>query len=296
MVRAQIRSLFVLILMGIVMACVSQTPQITETSGVAIPVAYIAPASSNSVAAPDITAHPQQPEVGTAVCAEPEADMGTVCRNLSEQILASVVRIVLHGSFQKGQHSDFRGSSGHATVMDGRYLVTHNHFSVDMAALSPANNQGVTGFSLYNAQGQRIIRNGPIGTFRVIAQDAQTLVLDFGPDYFVNLGVASASFLAGHEVSIAAGDEVAQVDWDAERAYVVWTTITRIVLDEEIPYLEIDNFVMPGASGGGIFWNGQHIANNWADITVTASDSGRFLQAYSIAALNSSRVLIGRLT
>jgi len=46
-----------------------------------------------------------------------------------------------------------------------------------------------------------------------------------------------------------------------------------------------------GASGGGVFWQGQHLANNWAHVTMTDSDSGAFMRAYSLAALNTETVL-----
>jgi hypothetical protein len=225
-----------------------------------------------------------------ATCIQPTVN-NDLCATQEAQILDSVVRFALHAEFQKGQPIDFFGSVGHATVMAGRYMVTHNHYSVDLLALSPTNTQGLTGFSLYNAAGERIVRNAPVHTFQVSAQDAQTLVLDFGPDYFNNLNIPSASFIAAQSAELSIGAEVAQLDWDGERAYVVWTTMARVVTQHASPHLELEHYAMMGASGGGVFWQGQHIANNWAHVTMTDPDSGAFMRAYSLAALNTETVL-----
>ena len=228
-----------------------------------------------------------------ATCAQPTANV-ELCAAQEAEILASVVRIVFHGNFQKGQYTDFRGSVGHGTVMNGRYLLTHNHFSIDLVTLSPTNHQGVTGFSLYNAAGQTVVRNAPVGTFHVSAQGNQALVLDFGQAYFDELGLASASFLGIENSGLAVGSEVAQLDWDGERAYVIWTTVTKVASQYDSPYIAVDNFVMPGASGGGVFWQGHHIANNWADVTVTDTDSGAFQEAFSLAAWNSQNLIVSQ--
>ncbi|MCB8944989.1 MAG: hypothetical protein H6658_14660 [Ardenticatenaceae bacterium] len=225
-----------------------------------------------------------------AICIQPTIN-DELCAAQEAQILASVVRFVLHAEFQAGQPVDFFGSVGYATVMASRYLVTHNHFSVDLLALSSTNTQGLTGFSLYNAAGERIVHNASVHTFQVAAQDAQTLVLDFGAGYFNDLNIPSATFIAAADVELAVGTEVAQLDWDGERAYVVWTTITRIVPQHISPYLELDHYAIMGASGGGVFWQGQHIANNWAHVTVTNPDTGAFMRSYTMAALNSETVI-----
>ena len=240
--------------------------------------------------APETASRPDTIAPKYAVCAQPPANAES-CTAQEAQILASVVRIVLHAIFQMGQQTDFHGNVGYATVMAGRYLVTHNHFSVDLLALSPTNTQGLTGFSLYNAAGERIVRNAPVGTFQVSAQDSQTVVLDFGPGYFDNLNLSSASFTAVKAGTLSVGTEVAQLDWDGERAYVVWTTVTQVANYQDLPYLELDHYAIVGASGGGVFWQGHHIANNWTHVTVTDSDSGRFIRAYSLAALNSQNLL-----
>ena len=225
-------------------------------------------------------------------CTQTTTTNAEICAAQEAQILASVVRIVLHADFQKGQLTDFRGNVGHATVMAGRYLVTHNHFFIDLPALSAASHQGFIGLSLYNAAGQRIVHNAPADTFQVAAQDSETLVLDFGPDYFNNLNMTSASFMTTKDAKLPVGAEVAQLDWDGERAYVVWTTVAQVVTHHESPHLELDHYAMVGASGGGVFWQGYHVANNWVHGTITDTDSGEFMRAYSLAALNSENILI----
>ena len=223
-------------------------------------------------------------------CTQPASDQG-LCAAQEAQLLASVVRLVFHAECQPGQRRDYHGSIGHATVMAGRYLVTHNHFSIDLAAHSPVNSQGLTGVSLYNAAGKRIVNNEPVESFQVAAQDAQTLVLDFGPDYFTNLNISSASFISAEDADLAVGTEVAQIDWDGERAYVIWTMVTRLADQSRLPHLELDNYVLMGASGGGVFWQGHHIANNWAHGTIEDLESGSFVRSYSLVALNSKAIL-----
>jgi hypothetical protein len=47
--------------------------------------------------------------------------------------------------------------------------------------------------------------------------------------------------------------------------------------------------VLGGASGGGIFWNGYHIANNWTLVEMIGAD-GTILRQMTTAALNSEAV------
>jgi hypothetical protein len=225
-----------------------------------------------------------------ATCSQPTVNVDR-CAAQEAEILASVVRIGFYADFQKGRQTDFHGSTSHATVMAGRYLVTHNHFSVDLLTLSPANSQGLTGYSLYTAVGERIVHNAPVTAFQVSAQDSQTLVLDFGADYFNNLNIPSASFIAAKDADLSIGTEVAQIDWDGERTYVVWTAVTQVINHPDSPHLELDHYAMMGASGGGVFWQSHHIANNWAHGTTTDTGSGAFMQAYSLAALNSHSIV-----
>jgi negative regulator of sigma E activity len=47
---------------------------------------------------------------------------------------------------------------------------------------------------------------------------------------------------------------------------------------------------LKGASGGGVFWNGNHIAINWQTVRLLEED-GEVLEQFSTVALNSDRVV-----
>ena len=117
------------------------------------------------------------------------------------------------------------------------------------------------------------------------------LVLDFkeygGVDFFDSVGVPSADFKAWDSLSLQPGMEVAQVDWDGSTAAVKWVQINGIRAVEGTPVLELTSFVTEGASGGGVFWNGYHIANNWSRATELAQDSEAIIRQYSVAALDT---------
>jgi hypothetical protein len=85
--------------------------------------------------------------------------------------------------------------------------------------------------------------------------------------------------------------EVAQIDWDGATAHVEWVVIEDVVMNDGTPRLELANAVMRGASGGGVFWNGYHIANNWSQATTYDANSGAVTRQYSVAALNSTAVV-----
>jgi hypothetical protein len=80
--------------------------------------------------------------------------------------------------------------------------------------------------------------------------------------------------------------EVAQVDWDGVTAHVEWVRVTAVYATGDTPQMELDNFVEQGASGGGVFYEGVHVANTWLRQTERTADSGEVLRQYSIAALN----------
>ena len=78
---------------------------------------------------------------------------------------------------------------------------------------------------------------------------------------------------------------VAQVDWDGNESRVEWTTIEEIITEDGVPRLLLNNGVTRGSSGGGVFWNGKHIANNWK--TIEHLDSGgNIVYLTSVAPLN----------
>ncbi len=135
----------------------------------------------------------------------------------------------------------------------------------------------------------------PFGTVHLIAQEGETLILDFGGYWgespFGSDGLVSAKFQDWESLPLRPGLEVAQVDWNGVQAHIDWVTIDEIRLEEGIPTLVLANFVSRGASGGGVFWNGTHIANTWFRVTATDKQSQKIVRRYTAAALNSPHVV-----
>jgi hypothetical protein len=86
------------------------------------------------------------------------------------------------------------------------------------------------------------------------------------------------------------GLELAQIDWDGATALVDWVTVDKVIASQAVPRIELAGFVKPGASGGGVFWNGNHIANTSSQVTVCANSNGAVLNQHSVAALNSPQL------
>lgn len=215
-------------------------------------------------------------------CANPTAVLAQECAAIEQRILAATVRLEFHGP---------NGGIGHGTIKDGRYLVTHNHYPVSAAALASSADSGVTAVSVSKANGDIILLKVPLSFFSVAIDDPETLVLDFqeygGVGFFDSVGVPSAEFKAWDSLSLQPGLEVAQIDWDGSTAFVRWVQINGIGAVEGIPALELASFVEQGASGGGVFWNGYHIANNWSRTTELAQNGEAILRQYSVAALDT---------
>ena len=230
-------------------------------------------------------------------CQTPGPKLGQTCAELEEQILAATVRIELHrwqeAEGVRGEHID--GGIGHATVKDGRYLITHNHFSMPLDSIEGTVAGEQIRISIYKANGEAIIDSAKPSTFTIVAEDSETVVLDFGEyvdeGLFAMLGIPSAQFSSWQALSLAPGMEVAQINWDNETAHVEWVQIKQVVTSDGTPYLELDNGVIKGASGGGVFWNGLHIGNNWTNTTIQEATGGAVLDAFSAAALNSELVM-----
>ncbi len=215
------------------------------------------------------------------------------CALLADQILATTVRIELRRWQQDengNQGAYIGGSTGHATIKDGRYLVTHNHYDIPFTNVEDTAKQQIR-ISVYKANGEVILDNMPTSTFTVVSQNDETVVLDFGEyggeGMFAMLGMPSADFRNWQSLSLTAGMEVAQINWDNARASVQWVNIKNIATTEGTPRIELDNGVIRGASGGGIFLDGVHIGNNWTSTTVKDALDGSLLNAFSAAALNS---------
>jgi hypothetical protein len=226
-------------------------------------------------------------------CMEPQPGNAQYCRELERQILSSTVRFTIKGWAVKpggaGYKADY--SIGHGTVMEGRYLVTHNHFHIPFSG-EPWEGPKPYGMmiSLYNSDGQRVFR-GPLSDFEAVVEAGETRVLRHKDEgFFEALGFRSARFGGRGSPPIETGMEVAQVDWDGTTTRVDWVEVKEIDLEAGTPRLVLDDAVRPGASGGGIFWQGIHLANNW-QYQAKIDESDMAFDEVTVAALNPQSVL-----
>jgi hypothetical protein len=130
--------------------------------------------------------------------------------------------------------------------------------------------------------------------FEIVVEDQETLVLDFGTNdegegFFDWFRVPSAPFRNSHEIAIQPGSEVAQINWDDQITYIDWVKVQEVITHDGLPRLVLANPINNGSSGGGVLWNGAHIANNWMRVA-QRDEGGTETYQYSIAALNSVAV------
>jgi hypothetical protein len=186
---------------------------------------------------------------------------------------------------------DIEYTLGHGTVMAGRYLVTHNHFEVPLNIMQRPGDAGSYGVVyLYNSSGE-LLHKGPLSDFELARSDVETLVFAHKEaGFFEDLGIASAGYAAWPAVMLEPEMEVAQVDWDGETARVDWVNVKEVILNNGTPRLVLDDGVLQGASGGGIFWQGIHVANNW-QLHEKIDASGAVVEAVTTVALNSAGIL-----
>lgn len=228
-----------------------------------------------------------------AGCREPHEARAGWCRALERQILNSTVLISFKGWVIKpggaGYQADY--SSGHGTVMDGRYLVTHNHFSLPVSDERGEGGEvyGVRIY-LYDSAGLPVFQ-GPSSEFEVVVEEGETLVLRHEDEgFFKALGFSSAEFGAWASLPVEIGVEVAQVDWDGLTTRVDWVKVKDVDMEAGTPRLVLADGVFPGASGGGIFWEGVHVANNWLYQAKVGEGGDRYDEA-TTAALNPQAVI-----
>ncbi len=208
-------------------------------------------------------------------------------RLLEEQILDSTVRFGIESWVYRpaDEGYDIDYSSGHGTVFEGRYLVTHNHFGIPLS-FEPGGDEGSYEIiSLYDHNGRPVFK-GSLSEFELVREAGEALVFAH-PDegFFEALGFHSAQFAAWDTVRLVKGTEVAQIDWDGDTTRVDWVRVKDVVLDNGTPRLVLDDGVLVGASGGGIFWQGVHVANNWL-FQAKVGESGGTYDEVTTAALN----------
>jgi hypothetical protein len=222
------------------------------------------------------------------LCIEPASPFEPSCDMLERRILASVVRYEIYGPSMDGSGRQAEGL-GHGMVKDGRYLVVHNHFGVDLSSFDSGSPDAV--ITMYNGIGDLFMwKDSP--HFTVVAEETEALVLDFGQSdggdgFFETLGIPSAYFESWEEAAPHSGQIVAQVIWDGRHSDVAWTSIKDVILDDGTPRLILANTLLPGASGGGVLLDGSHIAVNW-ERGKHLDEVGAVIEEFSTAALNSS--------
>ena len=226
-------------------------------------------------------------------CVSPTHRNKELCDAYEEQVLASVVRLEVKGP-SRDDPDQLTGGVAHGTIKDGRYLVVHNHFGVDLSVFAEDYYPGYASVRIYRPNNRLILMGGSPPLFEIILEDPETLVLDFGSNdegvgFFDQFEMSSAKFISWDEINLQPGVEVAQVDWDGENTHIEWVTVDEVVIGERTSQLILKNQIEIGSSGGGIFLNGVHIANNWMSVEF-ASEGQPLNDLFSIAALNSERV------
>jgi hypothetical protein len=226
-------------------------------------------------------------------CIQPTGKAIQVCREIEQHILAATVRIELAGWVVADDESSFEieNAVGHATIKGGRYLVTHNHFGIPLSIRPRDGEREVyTAVTLTNNRGEKLFES-PLSDFELAWEDPQTLVFAYKDGaLFDKLGLVSAEFGDWSSVPLEAGMEVAQIDWDGSTTRVDWAKVKAINVEEGVPRVVLDDDVTLGASGGGIFWQGVHVANNWMQVQQYDEDSGSLIDIITKGALNSIRI------
>ena len=277
-----------IIILNVIAACTPlNNVSIHETQGTAASLAQSnQPQFSQPLPMPPVQGVTDRPRCAAATAANERE-----CARIARQILASTVRYVISGLDSTGQEQ-LLNKVGHGTVVDGRYLVVHNHFSVDLTLFADERYAEMATISMYTGIGDLFVWEAKPPMFKVSAADRETLLLDFGTDstgegFFESRGLQSASSANWQQSLPRAGQEVAQVTWDYPRTSVNWVLVKEVMTLDGVPRLILSSQLLPGASGGGVFWNGDHIAVNWQTSRIL-SEENEVLEQFSTVALNSN--------
>jgi hypothetical protein len=214
-----------------------------------------------TLAAPKRNSAIEPPEFSGISCIHPsDIEQQTQCTRMAEQILEVTVWIEMHAQYKLQGHMYTKVHPSHATIMAGKYLVTHNHFKFPLSETAANGEEGYLAISLRSTNGTLILDQAPLDVFTIVHADAQTLVLEFltpqGDGLFSALGLPSANLIDWQDAKLQPGAELAQIDWNGELAHVDWVQIDNLKLDDRVPQLQVNNFARFGCSGGGIFWHG----------------------------------------
>ena len=93
-------------------------------------------------------------------CNKPIPNMQLVCTEMEADILAVTVRLVFreYALDGTGKFIQVDSSIGHGTVVDGRYLLTHNHYGLSLEESDDGRKRTV---SLQHTNGDPILKEAP---------------------------------------------------------------------------------------------------------------------------------------
>lgn len=212
-------------------------------------------------------------------CGAPEdGHEGRLCAELEREILDST--LVINATFSANYCDDsdcyyleFSGTS-HATILDDNTLLTHDHFEKianDKFGLKLTSGEfreifSLKDITLYDTDGNHIAYTGSVTTD--IYSIKETSLMTFESDIFVgkNKAVPSNSLPA-------LGSEIAVINWAGE----LGSTRVDWVITEDDPLtvfhqssrvtsvITHDGTVKSGASGGGVYFKGYLVGNNWGE-------------------------------
>lgn len=217
-------------------------------------------------------------------------------RDLEQDILSTTVRLHLRSWIPRRGGSSYEvvNSLAHATVKGGCCLVTHNHFDIPLPLGTGAHKAGpYTDITITDWRGKRVFR-APLADFIVVYKGEEVLVLALAEEqnscWLEDLGFQSAHFSLPKQIDLQSGMKVAQVDWDGRCTRIDWTVANDFAETEHSRVLKLEDPIRLGASGGGIFYNGSHIANNWM-LTRGLDNDGKTIFEHSFAISNDHELL-----
>jgi hypothetical protein len=260
---------------------------------VIILAAIITPTSAAEIFHTDFLETSPQGDDSYVTCGNPSIAYAETCRKIEDKILKATIRMRIDTWVVKDRDSGYEidSSFAHATLKDDRFLVTHNHFSIPLYLRSrDGESEAYRLVTMSNSNGE-ILYEGPLSDFELVWEDREALVIASKEEgFFERLGFVSAKFSEWSSIPLADGMEVAQVDWDGETTRVDWTKIQEVDVKEEVPQMVLADGVTLGASGGGIFLGGIHIANNWLRVQ-QFEESGALIGTTTKVALNTAQVV-----
>jgi hypothetical protein len=228
---------------------------------------------------------------GSMQCKEPTSPEEDSCDMKVRRMLATVVRYEFFVP-EKAGSDRLISALGHGTVKDGRYLVVHNHFGVDLARFESGIQDAL--LSMHNGIGDLFLWDEN-ARLSIVLEETEALVLDFGLDsdgrgFFESKSIQSAAFDTWQNTELEIGQSVAQVFWDGQRSGIAWTSIEEVIVNDGTPRIVLANPLLHGASGGGVFMNGAHIGVNW-ESGKHLDETGAVIEEFSTAALNSTALV-----